>query len=422
MITTSFVLIAICITIIYLVIVYFFNKKYNIIEKLGNYTGNYNSRTLFRIPPLFVKTDSKTSFKGPLEINIKQDAGNSNYEYNEKLSCTADRSDYVQATSFSAAYCTQTRDGGKGTRKIFDSTDNVKDYRVRFLGIWKDKDGELYNIKKKEGTNDTIIFTILNEKIKPTLLIQLHKPGASVNALKFTYEGTIVPPEDTINNKTPKVPYITFSSINNIKDISMCVENTSYSGNTCMHSEIKQTLEQTHSDFILLGSNPADASSIKLYKTFDETIETSSYTLTEHKDYLHNPNNVYEQTDVNITKYNLNTECSIPCKNATDCTAFAFIPASLDLLGKCVFYNVDNKSENQTFTVNSPTTLQQLSDHLVIDKTTLLNKNKTVLNLIGIDTIDSQKEISKGTIIMIPNKVTRSGSYLYELNSVPQTA
>ena len=415
-----FLITSIIITMIYLYIVYFYNKKYHLIEKLGNYTGTYNNQTAFRMHPLSAKSDSSTSFKGPFEIPFK--SGNKEkYEYNKKLPCTEDRSDYVSPQGDIPGYCSQTRDGGKGEKDIYSVDNLVRDYRVRFLGNWKDNNGELFIIKKDKddssNSNNVVIFEILNKKITEKIKKSLYKPNSNYNPDKYIFNGSVK------IQATNKLPYIEFTDL---KNINICTENSSYSDDICMHSEIRLTLGQKKSDFIILGNDPKGDSSIKLYKTLDKENETNKYTLSKDRDYVNKPNIVNEQTDKNVSMFNLNTECSIPCKDAPDCNAFAYIPASLSLQGKCIFYNVDKKEKEQTFDINKETNLKELAAHLSISESELFQKNKDIFSKYIADETKLTDPIPVSTpaiTIIVPKKIISTGTYLYELDAeVPITS
>ena len=66
-----FLIVSICISIVYVIGLYIINRKYNIVEKLGNFSGNYNSTANFTVHPKFVSTDTSTTFDGPLKIKTK---------------------------------------------------------------------------------------------------------------------------------------------------------------------------------------------------------------------------------------------------------------------------------------------------------------------------------------------------------------
>ena len=101
-----FLIISLIITLIYIFIIYKVDTKYNIIERLGNYTGNYNSNNYFKVHPLFVKTKSDSSLEGPLEINFNP-LGKKEYDYNIEMPCVPERDDYVPPTNLTKGYCKQ---------------------------------------------------------------------------------------------------------------------------------------------------------------------------------------------------------------------------------------------------------------------------------------------------------------------------
>ena len=102
-----FLIVSICISIVYVIGLYIINRKYNIVEKLGNFSGNYNSTANFTVHPKFVSTDTSTTFDGPLKIKTNS-SDDKDYEYNMKLPCNNLRDDYIPASDTNKAYCKQT--------------------------------------------------------------------------------------------------------------------------------------------------------------------------------------------------------------------------------------------------------------------------------------------------------------------------
>ena len=413
-----FLIVSICISIVYVIGLYIINRKYNIVEKLGNFSGNYNSTANFTVHPKFVSTDTSTTFDGPLKIKTNS-SDDKDYEYNMKLPCNNLRDDYIPASDTNKAYCKQTHIV-KEKKNIYNVNDVTgKDYRLRFLGYWKNKEGDIYNIIKKKRNDEKkkpllIQLEVINKKNN---LLSLYKNPTIYNENKTNFEGTLVSP---LSDVGVTLPYITFE---NLKNLNICAEGKKYSNDVCSHSLIKKTLDQKESDFLIWGGESDDlesVSSVKWYKTFDTENETDSYTINKDMEYSNNVNNIYDETSVDINTFNLNTECSIPCKNATNCNAFAYIPApknSLNYKGKCIFYNVDKIYDDLTFTLNTDTTLKKLSDHLVISIDELLAANKQLFDDIGVNDKTPDNKLSEGIVIIMPKKTKSNGTYLYELKN-----
>jgi len=414
-----FLIISICISIVYVIGLYIINKKYNIVEKLGNFTGNYNSTANFIVHPKFVSTDTSSTFDGPLKIKTNS-SDDKDYEYNMELPCNNLRADYVAKTNTNKAYCKQTHIV-KEKKKIYDVNDVTgKDYRLRFLGYWKDKEGDIYNIiKKKRNDEDKKPLLIQLEVINKTNnLTALYKSSENVLNLKKTnFEGEIVSPDDNVD---VTLPYIKFK---NLKNLNICAEGKKYSNDVCSHSLIKKSLDQKESDFLIWGGNSDDLesdSSVKWYKTFDTENETDSYTINKDMEYANNANNIYDETSIDINPFNLNTACSIPCKSATNCNAFAYIPApknSLNYKGKCIFYNVDKLYDESTFTLNTDTTLKNLAARVGAKEEELFEANKVILKNYDISNQMSSEYIPRGVTVIVPKKTHSDGTYLYELKN-----
>jgi len=396
-----FLLLSICISILYIFILFIFHQKYNLIERLGNYTGHYTSSSLFNVHPLLTKSDSSNSYSGPLEISFNP-AGKKTYKVNDP--CVSTRQDYVPATNTSKAYCTQ---GENPDKKIVDINGLKKDYRVRFLGYWKDKDGFLYNIIK-DGVGDgmNIILKIISPDANIT---SLFKSAGSCSPAQESFKGTVALDDST------KLPKAIFEGL---LPLYICVEGSSYAGDICSHSVIKENWDQKKSDLLVWGNNHTSDSSIKWYKTYDDNYATNCFTFIKNKTYVYNNNNntSFEQTLNSVNEYNLNSECSIPCKDATDCNAFAFIPGSLGIAGKCIFYNVD-KTKTTSFTLTKDMSLTEIADLKSISVQDLFSeeKNKTILTTHNIDAATSTNKIPKDGVVTIPKKINDSFGHLYEI-------
>ena len=396
---THFLLLTICISILYIFIIFICHKKYNLIERLGNYTGNYTSSSLFNVHPLLTKSNSPSSYAGPLEISFNS-SGKKTYTAN--MPCVEGRDDYVPATNTSKAYCTQFQ---KEEKKIVDIKGLKKDYRIRFLGYWKNKEGFLYNIKK-DGDDMNIILEII---VPDDNITHLFKSAGSCDPAQTSFKGTVS------FDDSKKIPQANFKGL---LPLYICVEGSSYAGDVCSHSVIKDNWDQKKSDLLIWGDNHTSDSSIKWYKTYDNNYATNCFTFIKNKKYLYNTNNntSFEQTLNSVNEYNLNSECSIPCKDATDCNAFAFIPGSLGIAGKCIFYNVD-KTKTTSFTITEDMSLTEISDLKSVSVQDLFNeeKNKEIFTKNGISDVNSEQKIPKDSLITMPKKITDSFGHLYEI-------
>ena len=127
----------------------------------------------------------------------------------------------------------------------------------------------------------------------------------------------------------------------------MCIENKNYAGDICIHSVHKQTLNQSESDILIWGEDHTSDNSIKWYKTYDDSYVTDKFKIIQNSKYKNDNESSYQETSVDINLFNLNNECSVPCKEATDCNAFSYIPGNSNVFGKCIFYNAEKNQETE---------------------------------------------------------------------------
>lgn len=322
-----------------IIICYNVNKNYHIIEKLGSFTGGYTQTGLFNVNP-----DNIVNMK------IPTNSGELSYEYKypKDSPCTPDRGDYVPAQHPNGAYCT-------GKAKVFNIDKLTKsiDYRTRFLGFWKDKNGMLFEIKKTEADGDSktsaIILRIHTKmsSINDLNTMGVLKPGKTCKPETNSYKGLVIFDNDT---KNPKIIF----NDNKLKDLHVCIKDNLYGLDKCGPSIIKINLTNKYkeSDILFWGEtkNHGNDNTVRLYKTYDSSYDTDLFDVRDKyafKSVATLKKSSYKQTSIDVKNFNLSSECSKPCNDSADCKSFSFIPGTSNTFGKCVFYDEQNATDDK---------------------------------------------------------------------------